>query len=107
MNEKVELVGEADKNSLFEDWKKYYLRWTIFGFFAGALQPVLNDDGGFWTIKLWQALSGVPFGIVCAVMFTFLQNKINQQRMKYKTWGLLFVTWMVIKFVFAGVYLAL
>ena len=57
--------------------------------------------------KAYQALSGLPFGLACAVVFTLAQNKFNALRARGRSWAILLATWMGVKFVFVGIMLAL
>jgi hypothetical protein len=102
-NDKETSVDDLPSNeiTLTSDWKSYSLKWLAFGFFGGALQPVVNNLDEFWTVKLWQCISGIPFGILSAVTFIFLQNTFNKNREKNKTWIFIFCTWMSMKFVVA------
>lgn len=93
---------DNEKLSLFNDWKKYYLRWIIFGFIGGGLQPVYDNLEQFGIVKLWQCISGLPFGVLCAITFTFIQNKFNSKRNKQTTYIFIFCIWMSMKFVIAG-----
>jgi hypothetical protein len=51
-------------------------------------------------------LSGLPFGLACAVVFTLAQNKLNALRTRGRSWAILLATWMGMKFVFVGIMLA-
>lgn len=95
----VELPSE--EVTLTTNWKEYFSKWLAFGFLAGALQPVVQNLDEFWTVKLWQCISGLPYGFLCAVAFIFLQNTFNKNREKSKTWIFIFCTWMSMKFVVA------
>ena len=88
-------------------WRVYMLRWLIFGVIAGSLQPVVGNFENFWMQKFYQALSGLPFGFACGLVFTILQNTFNVLRTRWKSWLIVFVTWMGMKFVFVGIMLAL
>jgi hypothetical protein len=90
--------------TLLSDWKKYYFRWIVFGFVGGGLQPVLHNLDEFWTVKLMQCIGGLPYGLLCAVVFTLVQNKFNGNRDKKKTWIFIFSVWMSMKFVIAGLF---
>lgn len=86
------------KVTLFTDWKKYYFRWTLFGFLSNLLfLPVVTDEAPYWTIKLWQCLFGILSGFLSGVIFTFIQNIFNKERAKEKTWLFIFLVWMGIK----------
>ena len=72
--------------TFFTDWKQYYFRWILFGFLANSLfLPVVTDVSPYWTIKLWQCLFGIFYGFLCGVVFSFIQNTFNKQRIKNRT----------------------
>jgi len=90
-------------------WRGFpkYLVWSIvLGFVGGALQPVTENLDRFWAIKLQQGLSGLPFGLLLALLFTFGQNKFNPDRLRPRTWGVAIGSWLLAKVVFVGVLLA-
>jgi hypothetical protein len=91
---------------LWKSWRVYLVRWLIFGAAAGLLQPVVSNLEQFWEQKLYQMLSGLPFGLACAVVFTLAQNKLNALRTRGRSWAILLATWMGMKFVFVGIMLA-
>src|SRR5450759_581389 len=71
------IVTTTPDADLWKSWRVYLVRWLIFGAVAGLLQPVVNNFDQFWEQKLYQMLSGLPFGLACAVVFTLAQNKLN------------------------------
>lgn len=91
----------------WKSWRTYLWRWLLFGAVAGALQPVVSNLDQFWEQKLYQMLSGLPFGLACAVVFTLAQNKLNVLRTRGRSWAILLATWMGMKFVFVGIMLVL
>ena len=106
-DQKEDELAEEENFSIFTDWKKYYFRWIVFGFIGGGLQPVYDNLDNFAVIKLWQCISGLPFGILCAITFTLIQNRFNKNRNKKTTYIFIFCVWMAIKFVIAAFNLAL
>lgn len=92
---------------LWKLWRVYLVRWIIFAAVAGLAQPVVDHIDQFWEQKLYQVLGTLPFGLACAVVFTLVQNTLNIQRARWKSWGILLTTWMGMKFVFLGIMLAL
>jgi len=98
---------DARGKGLWTRWRTYLWRWLLFGAIAGLAQPVVQDFANFWPQKLSQALQGLPFGLLCFVAFTPLQNWVNTPRIRWKSWCTVLGTWMVMKFVFVGVMVAL
>lgn len=66
-------------------------------------QPLVDDLDHYWIQKLYQALFGLFFGSVCAVVFTLIENTYNALRTKWKSWIILIATWLVVKLVFVSV----
>jgi hypothetical protein len=50
-----------------------------------------------------QALLGLLFGFVAAVVFTVAENTLNMPRVKWKTWLIVLATWGFVKTVFVTV----
>lgn len=88
-------------------WWGYLVRWLAFGLVVHLFQPVADDGGVRWLEKLQQALMGLGFGFVCAVVFTVADNKLNVARQSWKTWTLIVLTWLVVKVAFVSVLAAL
>ena len=84
-------------------WRGYTVRWLIFGCITGLFQPIVDDIDHYWLQKLYQALFGIFFGVVCAIMFTLLENSYNALRIKWKSWVIVVMTWLVVKLVFISV----
>lgn len=84
-------------------WRGYAVRWMIFGCITGMFQPIVDDIDHYWLQKLYQALFGIFFGVVCAIMFTLLENSYNALRVKWKSWVIVVMTWLVVKLVFISV----
>lgn len=82
---------------LWTRWWGYLIRWLVFGVVVGLFQPVQEDPAHYWELKAIQAALGVLFGVVAAVVFTVVENKFNTPRVKWKTWGLVMLTWLVVK----------
>ena len=65
----------------------YYVIWfVIWGGIFSFLQPVTTEQmagTSFWTVKVQQALLGAGFGVICAMVFTLLQNGVKQARRKW------------------------
>lgn len=92
----------------------YLWRWLFFGAIAGFATPVISPaadgtmpDGYFSHVKLQQIGFGLIFGLVCAIVFTLLQNTLNKQRNRGASWAILVGTWLGVKFAFYGVSAAL
>ena len=83
-------------------WWGYLVRWLAFGLVVHLFQPVAEDGGVRWLEKLQQALMGLGFGFVCAVVFTVADNKFNVARQSWKTWTLIVLTWLLVKVVFVS-----
>ena len=88
-------------------WKTYLWRWLLLALIGGALQPVLDNLDHFWEQKVYQILSGIPFGLACFAIFTPLQNWVNTPRVRWKSWLTVIGTWMGMKFVFFGIFIGL
>jgi hypothetical protein len=98
---------DADTKSLWTNLRVYLIRWLIFGFIAGGIsRPVVDHLETFWQQKLSDALGGLVFGFACGIVFTIVQNYFNKQRSRTRSWVIVISTWMIMKFVFAGVMLA-
>jgi len=106
MNQSTPLIEPTGKK-LWALWRTYLWRWLVLGFIGAALQPVTENLDSFWLQKLYQALSGLPFGLVCFAVFTPLQNAVNTPRVRWKSWLTVIGTWMGVKFLFVGAMIAL
>ena len=42
----------------------------LFGEIVQLFQPVVDDPEHFWELKFYQALTGLLFGLICALVFT-------------------------------------
>ncbi len=63
-------------------------------------QPIVGDLDHYWMQKLYQALFGLFFGSVCAVVFTLAENTYNAQRVKWESWLIVVASWLVVKLFF-------
>jgi len=81
-------------------WWGYLVRWLVFGVVVSVFQPVADDLEKFWQQKTFQALFGLLFGFVGAVIFTLAENRLNTPRVKWKTWLIVLATWVVVKTIF-------
>jgi len=89
----------APKKVWFKDFGYYTIWFVIWGALFSFLQPVFPEQmvgTTFWGAKVVQALIGAGFGVVCALVFTVLQNGINSARRKWLSWVLAIATWSVI-----------
>lgn len=83
-------------------WWGYLVRWLAFGLVVHLFQPVADDSAVRWLEKLQQALVGLGFGFVCAVVFTMADNLLNTPRKRWKTGALIVLTWLLVKVVFVS-----
>jgi hypothetical protein len=100
--------------NLFFRFVTYLWRWLLFGAIAGVATPVISPfaggtmpDGYFSHVKLQQLGFGLFFGLVCAIVFTLLQNTLNKSRKRGVSWAILICTWLAIKLAFYGASLAI
>lgn len=47
--------------------------------------------------------TGLSFGLAGAIVFTVSENMLNTPRVKWKSWLLVLLTWLVVKVVFVSV----
>jgi hypothetical protein len=83
-------------------WRGYLARWVAFGVVVNIFQPGADGADALWLQKTYQALWGLWFGVVCAVVFTWAENTFNAPRTRWKTWALVIATWLVVKVVFVS-----
>ena len=82
---------------LFRSLPRYLVAWLIFGALAAVLTtPVITSTPPYWTVKGLQALGGI-FGIVCALVFTVAQNRLNPDRKRGRTWEIVLVVWIALR----------
>jgi hypothetical protein len=86
-------------SGLWTRWWGYLARWLLFGLVVSFYQPTEDQLDPDWLQRLCQALWGLLFGSVCAVVFTLAENTLNVTRAKWKTWALVTATWLVVKVV--------
>lgn len=87
---------------LWTRWRGYTVRWLLFGLVVSVFQPIVDELEHFWLQKFYQALVGLLFGAICAVIFTLAENKFNQPRVKWKSWLLVVATWLLVKVAFVS-----
>lgn len=88
---------------LWKNWKTYLWRWLLLGAIGGLTQWV-DGEQDYWTVKGYQVLNGLLFGLIAFAIFTPLQNKVNPDRKRWLSWVTVLGTWMGLKF--AVVYLS-
>jgi len=100
--------------TLFFRFGTYLWRWLLFGALGGLVTPVVNPlasgampEGYFAHVKLLQLGLGLLFGLVCAFVFTPLQNTMNKDRKRGATWAIIIFTWLAMKAVFYGASMAM
>ena len=89
---------EEDTAVAKKAWSKdlgYYTVWfVIWGAVFSILQPTTgHEPSGFLVQKV---VLGAGFGVVCALVFTTLQNGLNTARRKWLSWAFAIVTWVSI-----------
>jgi hypothetical protein len=92
-------TAAPQKEGMLRDWGFYSLWWAVaFALvaIANGLQP-LNALDHFWSAKLQQLVLGVAFGLVCAFLFTIVQNGLNKSRSNVKSWIFALVIWVAMK----------
>jgi hypothetical protein len=87
-------------SGIWTRWWGYLARWLVFGVVVGVFQPVVDDLQPFWREKAFQALLGLLFGFVGAVIFTVAENRLNTPRARWKSWLIVLATWLVVKTIF-------
>ena len=86
-------------SGIWTRWWGYLVRWLTFGVVVSVYQRV-EDYDNFWHLLAIQIGIGLMFGLACAVVFTIAENKLNTPRVTWKTWLIVFATWVVVKTVF-------
>ena len=90
----------STESSRWYRWRGYTARWALFGIIVQISQSVTEDGSPYWLQKLFQALFGLFFGVACAVVFTFAENRYNALRVKWKSWAIVVATWLAVKLIF-------
>ncbi|MDD2926964.1 hypothetical protein [Rhodoferax sp.] len=81
-------------------WRGYTVRWVLFGLVVHVFQPIEDDVEPLWLYKLDQALTGLLFGAVCSLVFTWTENRFNTPRVQWKSWLIVAGTWLCVKTAF-------
>lgn len=99
----TEIAAElpAKKPALWQNFGYYTAWWCVLMGVGSALQPVTGSVD-FWPAKVWQLLAGIGFGLVCSVIFTLCQNKLNPARKRLLNWIFAITIWTSMKFLVAG-----
>lgn len=84
-------------HGIWARWWGYLVRWLVFGLIVHLLLPVPEGVSERWLEKLQQALMGLVFGLVCALIFTLAENLLNPSRLRWRTWSLIISTWLIAK----------
>lgn len=88
----------------FKDFAYYVVWFVLWGALFSFLQPVTTEQmagTSFSAVKVQQAMLGAGFGVICATVFTILQNRLNHLRRKWVSWVLAIGTWVAINFALA------
>ncbi len=89
-------------SGLWKRWWGYLVRWLVFGLVVHLFQPTSGPSDAFWSQKLDQAFMGLSFGLACAIVFTVAENVWNAPRVKWKTWGIVLASWLLVKTAFVS-----
>ena len=85
------------KRSILKDWGYYSLWWAIV---LGGLNVLTYVVGGpaeqLWSAKLQHLLFGVSYGLICAFVFTVVQNILNVKRSKVLSCLFVVVIWIAL-----------
>jgi hypothetical protein len=88
-------------SGIWTRWWGYFSRWVLFGLVVHLFQPADDLQGPLWQNKLMQAVLGLSFGTICAVIFTLSENKFNTPRQTWKSWVIVLASWVAGKVIFA------
>lgn len=91
------------RSGIWNRWRGYTVRWLLFAEIVQLFQPIDAELDTYWQEKLYQALSGLLFGAVCAVVFTLSENTFNVPRVKWKSWLIVAGTWLAVKLILVSV----
>jgi hypothetical protein len=86
----------AQPRQLMRDFG-HYARWWCFWLGLAAFLTYTPGDA-FAMAKLLQLAFGLTQGLICALIFTALQNRFNGQRQKPKSWLLAIGTLLAVNF---------
>jgi hypothetical protein len=78
-----------------------FVGWSALFSFIESVTPQEMVGSSFWAIKTQQVVLGVGFGIICAFIFTLLQNTINSSHREWLSIFLAIATWLCIKLLIA------
>lgn len=102
--ETVDATTAQPKRGMLRDWGYYSIWWAlIFAIISGVMYKNVPASE-LWAATLRNALFGAAFGLACAFFFTLVQNGLNTNRNKAKSWFFAILIWIAMK---AGVYLAM
>jgi len=83
-------------------WWGYLARWLLFSLVVHLFLPVPDSPLPWWQLKLEQAAVALLFGLACALVFTPTKNTLNPERVRWKSWALVVLTWLLVKVVFVS-----
>lgn len=86
----------AEKN-LFRLFPTYLWRWTLFGAAAGfLLTPTAGEN--LLLERIQPGVIGAVAGVLTAVLFTIVQNTVNEPRKRWLSWVVGVLSWTAVKF---------
>lgn len=85
----------------FGYYTTWFVLWSVLFSFTHLVTPEQTAGTTFWAVKIQQAIFGAGFGVICAIVFSVLQNGINAQRQKWLSWILAIGTWISIQLLLA------
>ena len=89
-------------SGLWTRWRGYTARWLLFGLLIHVFGQVPDGAEPWWQGKVYLAALGLLFGLACALLFTLAENGWNTRHQRWKTWALVFASWLVVKVVFVS-----
>ena len=96
---------EAVRNKQwFKNFGYYTIWFVVWGALFSFLQPVTSEQTAgtaFSAVTIQRTLLGAGFGVICAIVFSILQNGINGRRRKWLSWLLAIGTWISINLLLA------
>lgn len=84
--------SEGDSFKGFLHYAMWFIFWGAILSFLHVTSPEQRAVASFNQIKIWQALSGALWGLICAIFFTFAQNSLNKSRKRWLSWILVITT---------------